>query len=85
MLRAYELTGDVKYLERFREIDAWSWRNLRDEKFGGWYQYAPVDGRRAHVYKGGMGIGFFHVPRYLFECIEVLERLAAKEKAGKGA
>ena len=75
MLRAYELTGERKYLDRFREIDTWSWANFRDAEKGGWFQYAPVDGRRAHVYKGGMGIGFFHVPRYLFECIETLERL----------
>ena len=75
LLRAYELTGESRYLDRFREIDAWSWANFRDAEKGGWFQYAPVDGRRAHVYKGGMGIGFFHVPRYLFECIEVLERL----------
>ena len=61
--------------DRFREVDAWSWANFRDGENGGWFQYAPVDGRRAHTYKGGMGIGFFHVPRYLFECIEVLERL----------
>jgi len=80
MLRAYELTGERKYLDRFREIDAWSWANFRDAEQGGWFQYAPVDGRRAHVYKGGMGIGFFHVPRYLFECIELLERL----EKGKG-
>lgn len=75
LLRAYELTGERKYLDRFREIDAWSWANFRDAEKGGWFQYAPVDGRRAHTYKGGMGIGFFHVPRYLFECIAVLDRL----------
>ena len=81
LLRAYELTGEARYLERFREVDSWSWANLRDVEKGGWYQFAPVDGRRAHDYKGGMGIGFFHVPRYLFECIEILGRLESREKA----
>ena len=84
LLRAYELTGERRYIDRFREVDAWSWANFRDGENGGWFQYAPVDGRRAHTYKGGMGIGFFHVPRYLFECIEVLERLINNANNAKG-
>ena len=34
--------------------------------------YAPVEGRRVHTYKGNVRKGFFHLPRRLLECCEVL-------------
>ena len=74
MLRAWKLTGDRRFLDNFRTIDAFDWRNFRDPDFPEWFAYAPVDGRRCHTYKGNVRKGFFHLPRHLLDCIEVLKR-----------
>ena len=80
MLRAYELSGDERHLDAFREIDAYNWKAFRDPDHPEWFAYAPVDGRRCHLYKGNFRKGCFHLPRYLFECIEVLARLEGTKK-----
>ena len=74
MLRGWKLTGDGRFLERFLLIDDYDWRNFRDPDFPEWYAYAPVDGRRCHTYKGNVRKGFFHLPRRLLDCLELLER-----------
>lgn len=77
-LRVYELTGESEFLAMFREIDAYNWREFRDPDYPEWYAYAPVEGRRAHTYKGNFRKGCFHLPRHLLDCIEVLKRLEGR-------
>ncbi|MBQ2630789.1 MAG: glycoside hydrolase family 88 protein, partial [Kiritimatiellae bacterium] len=72
MLRGWRLTGDSRFLDRFRLVDAYDWENFRDPDFPEWFAYAPVDGRRVHSYKGNVRKGFFHLPRRLLECIDEL-------------
>ena len=73
MLRGWRLTGDERFLERFRLVDAYDWANFRDPDFPEWFAYAPVEGRRIHTYKGNVRKGFFHLPRRLLECCKALE------------
>ena len=73
MLRGWRLTGDERFLERFRLVDAYDWANFRDPDYPEWFAYAPVEGRRVHTYKGNVRKGFFHLPRRLLECCEALE------------
>ena len=73
MLRGWRLTGDERFIERFRLVDAYDWANFRDPDFPEWFAYAPVEGRRVHSYKGNVRKGFFHLPRRLLECCETLE------------
>ena len=72
MLRGWRLTGDARFFERFRLVDAYDWSNFRDPDFSEWFAYAPVEGRRIHSYKGNVRKGFFHLPRRLLECCETL-------------
>lgn len=80
MLRAYEFSGDSRYLDYFLKVDAYATAHLRDAKNGEWFAYKAVDGRQFHSYKGSRYKGFFHIPRYLLDCIQVLKRLEAKEE-----
>ena len=75
MLQAYALTGDAWYLDFFRKIDDFAWKNLRDAEDGEWYAYAPVAGRAFHDYKGSRFKGFFHLPRFLLNSIRTIDRL----------
>ena len=72
MLRGWRLTGDGRFLDRFRLVDSYDWENFRDPDFPEWFAYAPVEGRRVHTYKGNVRKGFFHLPRRMLECIEEL-------------
>ena len=72
MLRGWKLTGDSRFLKRFQLVDAYDWENFRDPDYPEWFAYAPVEGRRVHTYKGNVRKGFFHLPRRLLECCEVL-------------
>ena len=71
MLHAHALSGDGWYLDRFRRIDDFCTRSLRDPKYGEWFAYAPVEGRAHHAYKGSRFKGFFHIPRHLLTCIRI--------------
>ena len=82
MLRGGRLTGDARFLERFKLVDAYDWANFRDPDFPEWFAYAPVEGRPIHLYKGNVRKGFFHLPRRLLECCEVL---ANKQQKGDSA
>ena len=75
MLRAYELSGERRYLDYFLKTDAYATANLRDAKDGEWFAYKAVDGRQFHSYKGSRYKGFFHIPRFLLDSIAVLKRL----------
>ena len=72
MLRGWRLTGDWRFFDRFCLIDEYDWKNFRDPDFPEWFAYAPVEGRLIHSYKGNVRKGFFHLPRRLLDCIELL-------------
>jgi len=78
-LQAYELSGDGWYLNAFRSLDAFNFKHLKDPEHPEWFAYAAVDGRQFHSYKGSKWKTFFHLPLYLFTCIEVLKRLEEKK------
>lgn len=81
MLQAYELSGDRWYLDFFLKIDGFAWKNLRDDRYGEWYAYAPVAGRMLHSYKGSRFKGFFHLPRYLLNCAQTIARIEERKRS----
>lgn len=82
MLQAYALSNDGWYLDFFRRIDEFCWTNLRDAEFGEWYAYAPVGGRAFHDYKGSRFKGFFHLPRFLLNSIQTIDRMERNASGG---
>lgn len=73
MLRGWKLTGDKAFIERFELVDDYDWKNFRDPDFPEWFAYAPVENRQIHTYKGNVRKGFFHLPRRLLDCMELLK------------
>jgi len=74
-LVAYRLTGDGWFMEKFREIDAWSWGHFRDTEYPEWYAYLNRRGEPTHSLKGGKWKTFFHLPRCLYLCAEELKKI----------
>ncbi len=64
-LYAYALTGDMKYLERHRQISDWTYVHFPDPLYGEWYGYLHRDGGVAQEAKGNLYKGPFHVPRMM--------------------
>lgn len=78
MLRAFEASRQERFLDYFEKIDAFSFLYLKDPLYPEWFAYAAVNGRQIHSYKASTWKGFFHLPRFLLNCIEICERLEQK-------
>ena len=75
MLRCFERSGKEEFLRWFEKIQEFFVRELRDDECGEYFPFAKTDGVREHQYKGGRWKGFFHIPRYLLNAIEICRRL----------
>lgn len=79
VLRAYEASGQEHFLDHFEKIDAFSFLHLQDPRYPEWFAYASVNGRQTHSYKASTWKGFFHLPRFLLNSIEICDRLEEKK------
>ena len=55
-----------------REIHDWTWSRFPDKEYGEWFGYLDRYGKVANQLKGGKWKGFFHLPRMLLVCSELL-------------
>jgi N-acylglucosamine 2-epimerase len=74
-LQAYELSGDKWFLDAFCSLDRYNFSHFKDSKSPEWFAYTAPGGRQFHTYKGSRWKTFFHLPRHLFTCIEVVKRM----------
>ncbi len=74
-LRAYELTGNEKFLEWFSKIHDYTWSHFPDPEYGEWFGYLDNFGNVTHRFKGSRWKGFFHIPRSLLYCWKKLEKM----------
>lgn len=79
MLKGYELTGNSQCLEWFKRVHDYTWKHFTDSEHPEWYGYLNRRGEVLLPLKGGKWKGCFHVPRGLFQCWQILERLASKQ------
>ena len=78
MIKGYELTGDERCLQWFNRVHDYAWEHFADKKYPEWFGYLNRRGEVLLPLKGGKWKGCFHVPRGMYQCWQVLERLAAK-------
>lgn len=74
-LYAYLLTGDEKYLERYRMVDEWAFTHFPDKEFGEWYGYLHRDGTLSQRAKGNIFKGPFHIPRMMIKSYLLCEKI----------
>lgn len=75
LLKAYELTQEEVYWKWFEKVDQYTWTHFPDPAHGEWFGYLNRRGEILLSLKGGKWKGCFHVPRGLWQCWQVLERL----------
>jgi len=76
LLKGFQLTGDPKCWQWFERVHAYTWSKFPDPEHGEWFGYLNRRGEVFLPLKGGKWKGCFHVPRALFQCAQVLEKIA---------
>ncbi|HQG77917.1 MAG TPA: AGE family epimerase/isomerase [Bacteroidales bacterium] len=76
LLKGYLLTGTANNLEWFDILHDYTWDHFKDREHGEWFGYLNRRGEVLLPLKGGKWKGCFHVPRGLYQCWQILEKLA---------
>ena len=80
MIKGYQLTGSLECLSWFKKIHDYTWTHFKDTEHPEWFGYLNRQGEVLIDLKGGKWKGCFHVPRGMYQCWQVLEKCAKKEK-----
>lgn len=75
MLKGYQLTGSQECLDWFGIVHDYSWSHFADKEHSEWFGYLNRQGEVLLPLKGGKWKGCFHVPRGLFQCWKILEKV----------
>ena len=68
-LKAYYLTNDEQYLDKYKLVHEYTFTHFKDEVYGEWYGYLRRDGSISTDLKGNIFKGPFHIPRCELEKI----------------
>jgi len=75
MLKGYQLTGSKECLKWFETIHKYTWEHFKDKEYPEWFGYLNRQGEVLLPLKGGKWKGCFHVPRGLYKCWKILEKI----------
>jgi len=75
MLKGYQLTGSAECLKWFETIHNYTWAHFKDKEYPEWFGYLNRQGEVLLPLKGGKWKGCFHVPRGLYRCWKILEKI----------
>ncbi|MCR4564867.1 MAG: AGE family epimerase/isomerase, partial [Bacteroidales bacterium] len=76
MLKGYMLTGDETSLKWFETLHEYTWSHFKDTEYPEWFGYLNRRGEVLLPLKGGKWKGCFHVPRGLFQCWRMLDKMS---------
>ena len=81
LLKGYQLTGSEECLAWFEKLHDYTWKHFKDPEHPEWWGYLNREGEVLLDLKGGKWKGCFHVPRGLYQCWKILEKINySKEK-----
>ena len=72
-LLAWRLTGQQRFLERHCDVFNWACSRFADPEHGEWFGYLHRDGTPSSTLKGNLWKSFFHHPRALWMCWQLLD------------
>jgi len=75
----YYLTGREDLANWYMKIHEYAWKHFHDPEFGEWWGYLNRRGEVLLSLKGGKWKGCFHVPRALYLCSNIFEKIALKQ------
>jgi len=71
-LMAWRMTGEPRYLEWHEQCRKWSFEKFADPDHGEWFGYLRRDGTPTNTLKGSLWKSFFHHPRALWRCHQLV-------------
>jgi N-acylglucosamine 2-epimerase len=72
LLFCWKKTGRSDLKEWYEKVHEYTFSNFPDKKYGEWFGYLNRDGSPVWTAKANGWKGFFHVPRILFRCYQLL-------------
>jgi N-acylglucosamine 2-epimerase len=75
MLKGYQLTGSEECLKWFERVHEYTWSHFKDQEYPEWFGYLNRQGEVLLPLKGGKWKGCFHVPRGLYKCWKIIEKI----------
>ncbi|MDD3779337.1 MAG: AGE family epimerase/isomerase, partial [Proteiniphilum sp.] len=75
LLKGYQLTGSQECLSWFEKVHNYTWEHFKDPEYPEWWGYLNRQGEVLLDLKGGKWKGCFHVPRGLYQCWTLLEKI----------
>lgn len=79
LLKGYQLTGSQECLTWFERVHDYTWSHFKDTEFPEWWGYLNRQGDVLLDLKGGKWKGCFHIPRGLYQCWNILEKINTKD------
>lgn len=75
LLLAWSLTGRADLWQWYEKVNEYAFSHFTDPEFGEWYGYLDRDGRPVWTAKATAWKCFFHLPRSLLRCYQLLDGL----------
>lgn len=69
-------TGREECRQWYDRVHEYTWKKFPDPEYGEWYGYLNRRGEILLPLKGGKWKGCFHVPRALFQCMNIFQEMA---------
>lgn len=79
-LYAFLVTGDMKYLQMYRNAHEYAYAHFPDKENGEWYGYLHRDGTVAQPAKGNIFKGPFHIPRMMMIASTLCDDILSSER-----
>ncbi len=73
LLLGWSMTGDEDLWQWYEKVHEYTFTRFPDPEFGEWFGYLDREGRPVWTAKANGWKGFFHLPRVLFRCYQLLD------------
>jgi len=84
LLLGWSLTGRDDLWQWYEKVHEYTFSRFPDPEFGEWFGYLDRDGSPVWTAKANGWKGFFHLPRVLFRCYRLLDRLVSEAAGIRG-
>ncbi|MFH1266372.1 MAG: AGE family epimerase/isomerase, partial [Planctomycetota bacterium] len=82
LLLGWSLAGRQDLWQWYEKVHDYTFSHFPDPEYGEWYGYLDRDGKPAWTAKANGWKGFFHLPRVLLRCYQLLGGLLEKHDPG---
>ncbi len=82
LLKGYSFTKSQECLDWYQKVHDYTWKHFKDDEYPEWYGYLNRRGEVLLPLKGGKWKGCFHVPRGMYQCWKILEKINREENIG---